>query len=89
MAQGLRDLLGDAPVVVSGWAPGLRIPAVVLEIKETEDAVRGDTVSAVQKPATLTTGLVIKVPAHIKVGELLEYRGGTRNGYDWLFVGHN
>ncbi len=44
-------------------------PAVVLEITQTEDAARGDTVSSVQKPATCSTGLVIKVPAHITQGE--------------------
>jgi len=44
-------------------------PTVVLEIVETEDAARGDTVSSVQKPARCNTGLMIKVPAHIKVGE--------------------
>ncbi len=44
-------------------------PAVELEVVQTEDAARGDTVSNVQKPATLNTGLVIKVPSHIKVGE--------------------
>lgn len=44
-------------------------PAVELEITETEDAARGDTVSNVQKPATCNTGLQIKVPAHIKKGE--------------------
>lgn len=44
-------------------------PSVVLEIVQTEEAARGDTVSSVQKPATCNTGLVIKVPAHIKKGE--------------------
>lgn len=44
-------------------------PTVELEIVQTEDAARGDTVSSVQKPATCSTGLVIKVPAHIKQGE--------------------
>jgi elongation factor P len=44
-------------------------PLVVLEITQTEDAARGDTVSSVQKAATCNTGLVIKVPAHIKQGE--------------------
>jgi elongation factor P len=52
-------------------------PAVVLEITQTEDAVRGDTVSAVQKAATLSTGLVIKVPAHIKVGEKVKVNTDT------------
>ena len=53
-------------------------PAVELEIVQTEDAVRGDTVSAVQKPATCNTGLEIKVPAHIKVGE--KVRVSTETG---------
>jgi len=44
-------------------------PLVVLEIVQTEDAARGDTVSSVQKPAKCNTGLMIKVPAHIKKGE--------------------
>lgn len=44
-------------------------PMVVLEVVETEPAARGDTVSNVQKPAKLNTGLEIKVPAHIKVGD--------------------
>jgi elongation factor P len=44
-------------------------PAVELEI---------DTVSSVQKPATLVTGLVIKVPAHIKQGE--KVRVSTETG---------
>jgi len=45
-------------------------PLVVLEIVQTEDAARGDTVSSVQKPAKCNTGLMIKVPAHIKKGEI-------------------
>jgi elongation factor P len=53
-------------------------PAVELEIVETEEAARGDTVSSVQKPATLVTGLVIKVPAHIKQGE--KVRVSTETG---------
>ena len=40
-----------------------------LVITETEPAVKGDTVNNVQKPATLETGLVIKVPAHINQGD--------------------
>lgn len=52
-------------------------PAVVLEITETEDAVRGDTVSSVQKPAKTNTGLEIKVPAHIKIGEMVRVSTDT------------
>ena len=75
------DVIGDAMqfitengnctvVFCEGEALTVQLPAAVeLEIVATEDAARGDTVSNVQKPATLNTGLVIKVPAHIKVGE--------------------
>ena len=52
-------------------------PTVVLEIVETEDAARGDTVSSVQKPAKCNTGLEIKVPAHIKVGEQVKINTET------------
>lgn len=47
-------------------------PVVVLEVVQTEDAARGDTVSNVQKPAKMQTGIEIKVPAHIKIGEKLK-----------------
>lgn len=42
-----------------------------LEVTYTEDVVKGDTTSSVLKDATLETGLVIKVPAFIKVGDVL------------------
>lgn len=76
-----RDVLGDAMHYVrendevevtfyEGTPIGLRLPAKVdLVIVETEPAVKGDTVSNVQKPATLETGLVVKVPAHINQGD--------------------
>ena len=46
------------------------LPAgVILEIEETEPAVRGDSVSNVTKNATTTSGLTIKVPLFIDIGE--------------------
>jgi len=57
-------------VFCEGEALTVQLPPVVeLEVVETEQAARGDTVSSVQKPAKLSTGLEIKVPAHIKTGE--------------------
>jgi elongation factor P len=44
---------------------------VYLEITYSEDVVKGDTSSSVLKNATLETGLVIKVPAFIKVGDVI------------------
>ena len=42
-----------------------------LEVTYTETAVKGDTSSAITKDATLETGVVIKVPAFIKTGDLV------------------
>lgn len=51
---------------------------VQLEVSYTESAVKGDTSSAITKDATLETGLVIKVPAFIKQGDLISV--DTSNG---------
>lgn len=42
-----------------------------LEVTYAEDVVKGDTTSSVLKDATLETGLIIKVPAFIKVGDVV------------------
>lgn len=42
-----------------------------LEVTYTEDVVKGDTTNAVQKDATLETGLSIRVPAFIKTGDVV------------------
>jgi elongation factor P len=44
-------------------------PTVILEITEAEEAVRGNSVTNLQKSAKLETGLEVKVPLHIKKGE--------------------
>ncbi len=42
-----------------------------LEVTYAEDVVKGDTTSSVLKDATLETGITIKVPAFIKVGDVI------------------
>jgi elongation factor P len=44
---------------------------VPLKVEYTENAVRGDTSSAITKDAKLETGITIKVPAFIKTGDLI------------------
>ncbi|RYX79513.1 elongation factor P [bacterium] len=44
---------------------------VYLEVTYSEDVVKGDTTSSVLKDATLETGLVVKVPAFIKTGDVV------------------
>ena len=46
--------------------------SVVLEVIESEPAVKGDTVSNLTKNAKVATGLEIKVPAFIKVGDMVK-----------------
>jgi elongation factor P len=44
---------------------------VPLKVTYAEDAVKGDTSSAITKDATLETGITIKVPAFIKTGDVI------------------
>lgn len=48
-----------------------------LTVTYTEDVVKGDTTSSVLKDATLETGKVIKVPAFIKVGDVVSVDTAT------------
>ena len=45
--------------------------AVYLEVIYTENAVKGDTTSSIQKDAKLETGKTVKVPAFIKTGDVV------------------
>ena len=55
------------------------LPAsVILTVKETEPAVKGDTVSNVMKPATVETGYSVKVPLFVKEGDKIKI--DTRSG---------
>ena len=50
---------------------------IFLEVTYTEDVVKGDTTSSVLKDATLETGKVVKVPAFIKVGDVVSVDTST------------
>ena len=77
------DLLEDAiPYMIAniklqvvyyeGKPIGVELPASVeMKVVSTEPALRGATVSNVNKPATLETGLVIQVPPFVNEGELI------------------
>ena len=51
---------------------------VELQIIETDPGLKGDTASGGTKPATLSTGAVVKVPLFVGVGEVV--RVDTRTG---------
>lgn len=50
---------------------------VPLLVTYTEDVVKGDTTSSVQKDATLETGAVVKVPAFVKTGDVISVDTAT------------
>ena len=59
-------------LVYEGQALGVRFPKKVrLKVMETEDAVKGNTVSGATKSAKLETGATIQVPLFIKEGDLV------------------
>lgn len=65
-------LWNDAPLSVT--APNF----VELEVTETDPGLRGDTSSGGNKPATLESGAVVRVPLFIDMGEKLKV--DTRTG---------
>jgi elongation factor P len=79
-----RKLLVDNVLVqihkYNGNPIGLQLPPhVELTVTSTEPGVRGDTASGgVTKPATLETGLEIRVPLFIKEGEKVKVHTETR-----------
>jgi len=48
-----------------------------LEVTYAEDVVKGDTSGAVLKDATVETGLSVRVPAFIKVGDVISVDTST------------
>ena len=78
-----KDLVGDSKDFMkdgdemeiqfyNGSAINLTFPKNLwLEVTYTENAVKGDTSTSVMKDATLETGVVIKVPAFIKTGDIV------------------
>lgn len=56
----------------------VRPPANVhLKVTQTEDAVKGDTVSGARKPAVLETGITVMVPLFIKDGDTVSVSAET------------
>jgi elongation factor P len=50
---------------------------VPLKVTYTENAVRGDTSSAITKDAKLETGITVKVPAFVKTGDIISVDTAT------------
>ena len=76
LTEGVEGLIS---ISSEGRVLGLEIPTFInLEIVETRPSVKGGSVTARTKPATLTTGLVVQVPEYMAAGETI--RVDTRTG---------
>jgi elongation factor P len=74
-----EDVEGLLAICSEGRVLGLEMPTFVsLAIVETAPSVKGGSVTARTKPATLSTGLVVQVPEYISAGEVI--RVDTRTG---------
>lgn len=57
---------------------GVEVPAsVVLEVAQTDPAVKGNTVNNALKPATMISGLVVSVPLFINEGDKIKVNTET------------
>ena len=63
----------------NGDIMGIDLPGqVTLTVTETEPGIKGDTASGGNKPATLETGYVVRVPFFINAGDMI--RVNTKTG---------
>lgn len=77
--DGMGDMVGYMlegdnvkAMLLDGNAVSVELPKnVYLTVTYTEDVVKGDTSGNVSKPATLETGIEVRVPAFIKQGDVI------------------
>lgn len=79
--MGFIPLNSDVVVLyLDGTACDIELPSsVILEVTESEPSIRGNTATNVTKKAVCNTGLEIKVPQHIDVGDrvVIDTRDGS------------
>ena len=82
IGDNAKWLLDQAECIVTLWngQPISVTPPnfVELEIVDTDPGLKGDTAGTGGKPATLSTGAVVKVPLFVQIGEVIKV--GTRSG---------
>ena len=74
--------VGDAECIITLW-DGRPIAVqppnfIEAEITDTDPGLKGDTAGTGGKPATLSTGAVVKVPLFVQIGEVIKV--DTRSG---------
>ncbi|RIY31788.1 elongation factor P [Psittacicella melopsittaci] len=82
VGDAVKWLIDQAVCIVTLWDGrpiGVQPPNFVdLEVVDTDPGLKGDTAGTGGKPATLSTGAVVRVPLFIQIGEVI--RVDTRSG---------
>lgn len=74
----LKEEMNLSVLLYKGQVIGVELPAnVELEVIDTEPGIKGDTASGGNKPATLETGAVVRVPFFINVGDRIKINTRT------------
>ena len=69
----LEDGMPCEVVFYNGKAISVELPTMLVrEVTYTEPAVKGDTSGKVMKPARITTGFELPVPAFVEIGDKIE-----------------
>lgn len=69
----LKENMVVSLLFYKGEPLSIELPIFVeLMITKTEPGIRGDTASGGSKPATLETGVVVKVPLHLNEGDIIK-----------------
>ena len=69
----LEDAMPCEVVFYNGKAISVELPTMLVrEVTYTEPAVKGDTSGKVMKPARITTGFELPVPAFVEIGDKIE-----------------
>ncbi|EXU74320.1 MULTISPECIES: elongation factor P [Erwinia] len=76
VGDAAKWLLDNAECIVTLWngKPIQVLPPnfVELEVVDTDPGLKGDTAGTGGKPATLSTGAVVKVPLFVQIGEVIK-----------------
>ncbi|CAM3882820.1 elongation factor P [Xenorhabdus thuongxuanensis] len=82
VGENAKWLIDQAECILTLWdgRPIAVTPPnfVELEIVDTDPGLKGDTAGTGGKPATLSTGAVVKVPLFVQIGEVIKV--DTRSG---------
>ena len=74
----LKENMHLSVLSYKGNVIGVDLPGnVELEVIDTEPGIKGDTASGGNKPATLETGAVVRVPFFINVGDRIKVNTST------------